>query len=98
DAAHDRPAARQPRLEHPANRAAHDADAQEHAPPRMAEQYLPGREEQALRRRVFRHVAGLGEYVETFKERPQRMRRIRHAAVREGIAREKITEFVVNAR
>jgi hypothetical protein len=62
----------------------------------MAEDYLPTGEHQSLHRRKFRHVSWLLKDMKGLKESPQRVRLICESTVRERVAGEKVTEFVVD--
>ena len=97
-AAEQRPAGRQPGLEHPCQCRAHQADAEPHRPPFMPEQHLSNSEHKALARRIHRHVGRLHQHMKHLEVLPHRRRGIGQPSLGESIGREQITEFVVYRR
>ncbi len=93
-----RPFRRHPRLQHPAERAGHQREAQHDAGPRCAGCGLAERQEQRLARQVHRAVGRLLDHVNGFEVGPQRMRRVGQAAVRQRVREEQMTVFVGDQR
>ncbi len=96
--ADERKRGRGPTLEHPADRGAHEPGTEPNADPWLLKETLAESQHQPLQRRIFRGVGGLLDHVERFKVLPEGMRRVCETARRVRIARQQITEFVVNSR
>ena len=94
-AAEQRPFRRHPSLQHPGEGHAHRGDAQQHADPRMAEQFSDG-QRHSLRRGIHRRVRRMLDDVKRVEKNPQRMRRIRQPPVSERVRGKQVAELVVN--
>ncbi len=93
-AAQKSPGGRKPRLQHPANRCAHQCAHDQDAKPWIAEQQLPCRHRETLRGKVHRHVGRQHVDVDGLEMDPHRRGRIGQAAVGEGIGCEQKAEVI----
>ena len=97
-AAQQRPTRRQPCLQHPTQGRAHQRAHDQQPDPGISQNYLAGRKQQSLPRKIHRLIRRLHGDVDAFKVRPHRGCRIREAPVRKGVASQEKTEVVGNER
>ncbi len=91
-----RPAGRQPRLQHPADGGAHQSAGQQNAEPGISKNQFAGSQQQSLRGKVHGHIGGLHGDVDAFEMGPHRWRGVGQSAVKEGIGRKQKAEVVRN--
>jgi len=96
NSAEQRPAGREPGLQHPADGCAHERTAEEDGEPRISEEGFPHSEEQPLPGEIHRHVRGLQGDVEAFEMGPHSRGGVSQAAMGEGVGREQEAEVVWN--